>query len=123
MRESSDYALPSRMIDFPNIEFHREGYGMLADPRDRDSGALVCFPRNPGGRAMTGFCTCRQSRKSKSCSHFSQLVAIAAEIKKLNHGHPSKALAGTVWSRLATLLSEGDPIDCGSARARQAVRP
>jgi hypothetical protein len=37
------------MIDLINIEFHRSGYGMLPDSRDKDPGAPVCFPRTAGG--------------------------------------------------------------------------
>jgi hypothetical protein len=64
------------MIDFPNIEFHRQGYAMVGDSRDKDPGTPICFPRNTGGSVMTGSCTCRQSRKGESCSHFSELVRL-----------------------------------------------
>lgn len=111
------------MVDITNIEFYREGYGMLADPRDKDPGAPVCFPRNHGGRVMTGFCSCRASHKGSACIHLSQLVTFASEIRKQKNKHPGAALAGTVWPRLAAVLSEGDPIACTNANARQLQSP
>jgi hypothetical protein len=101
------------MNDFPSIEFFREGYGMLADARDKDPGAPICFPRPAGGRAMTGYCTCHESKKGSSCPHYSELVGLAAKIKKQNRGRsPGEVFAGIVWFRLAALLSEGDLVQC-----------
>ena len=42
------------MMDYPNIEFLREGYGMIADPGEKDPGSPACFPRTSGGKIMTG---------------------------------------------------------------------
>ena len=111
------------MTDFSFIEFFREGYGMLSDARDKDPGAPVCFPRTAGGRVMTGYCTCRESKKGSSCPHYSELVRLAAEIKKQNRGRsPGEMFAGTVWFRLASLLSEGDPVQCADIKAGQVLR-
>jgi superfamily II DNA or RNA helicase len=111
------------MIDLQNIEFYREGYGMLADARDKDPGAPLCFPRAAGGRVLTGYCNCRESKKTKSCTHFSRLIQLVPEIKKQNGGrNPGEALAESAWFRLATLLSDGDPVPCASAKAGEAQR-
>jgi SNF2 family DNA or RNA helicase len=108
------------MIDFPNIEFHRQGYAMIADYRDKDPGAPICFPRTAGGSVMTGFCTCRQSRKDTGCTHFSELVRLTKEIKKQNLGrHLGDLFAESRWHRLAAILSEGDPISCAGIQAAQ----
>lgn len=111
------------MIDYVTIEFHREGYGMLADPAEKDPGAAVCFPRSEGSPILTGFCDCRAGRKTKSCAHFSALVKLAAEIREQHGGRSAgEAFAASLWYRLGALLSEGDPIPCASAQAKRSRR-
>ena len=97
------------MVDYPNIEFLRQGYGMIADLREKDPGAPLCFPRVEGGKVLTGFCNCRKNRSGKSCTHFSELVKRVREIKKKNGGcNLWESFAESMWCRLGTLLSEGD---------------
>lgn len=110
------YSFAPKMADFENVEFHRQGYGMLADVRDKDPGSPVCFPRSAGGRVMTGSCTCDKNRRTGSCSHFSELVKLAASIKKRHGGRSwGEVFAESLWYRIAYLLSEGDPIRCSDA--------
>ncbi len=105
------------MTDFINIEFHRTGYGMLPDSRDKDPGAPVCFPRAAGGSVFTGFCNCRASRKTDVCRHFPRLVQVASEIRELHLGrHWGEAYAESLWYRLAQLWSEADPMCCEDTR-------
>jgi superfamily II DNA or RNA helicase len=99
------------MTDFANIEFHRDGYGMLPDARDKDPGAPICFPRAAGGSILTGHCDCRDSRKTESCGHLSLLIKTAADIRKRNKGrHWDEIYVESLWYRLAQLLSEGDAV-------------
>ncbi len=108
------------MIDFPDIEFHRQGYAMIADYRDKDPGTPICFPRSPGGSVLTGFCTCRKSRKDNGCPHYSELVRLAKEIKKQNRGrHTGDVFAESRWYRIGALLSEADPVPCAGIQASQ----
>ena len=91
------------MIDFPDIEFHRQGYAMIADYRDKDPGAPICFPQSDGGRVMTGFCTCKQSRSDKSCLHFSELVRLTKEVTDLRQSRRPEnrePLKAVVMSRI-----------------------
>jgi superfamily II DNA or RNA helicase len=111
------------MNDYPNLEFHRQGYGMLADLNDKDPGAPICFPRTEGGRILTGRCNCRESKENKGCVHFSALVKLAGEIKKERHGRTAgEIFAESRWYRLGALLSEGDPVPCSSAQTQQIPR-
>ena len=110
------------MMDFQNIEFFREGYGLLPDLRDKDTGTALGFPRTPGGQVLTGYCNCRESRKTKSCRHFSLLVGLAAKLKTHNNGKtPTEALTASVWSRLTTIISDGDPVSCENTQVREAT--
>jgi superfamily II DNA or RNA helicase len=119
-----EYSLDPDMVEHLNLEFFRGGYGMLADARDNDPGAAFCFPQAAGGHVMTGSCSCRTSRKKKDCPHFSLLIETAQTIKKQNDGRClGELFIESAWFRLASLLSEGDPIPCTSARAGQADRP
>ncbi len=105
------------MPDFVNIEFHRTGYGMLPNSREKDPGAPVCFPRAAGGSVFTGFCNCRESRKREACRHFSRLVQIASEIKERHLGrHWGEVYVESLWYHLAQLWSEADPICCEDTR-------
>jgi len=36
-----------KTIDFSRIEFHRQGYALLADCRDKDPGSPICFRKPP----------------------------------------------------------------------------
>jgi superfamily II DNA or RNA helicase len=111
------------MIDLINIEFHRTGYGMLPDSRDKDPGAPVCFPRTAGGQVFTGYCNCRASRTADACQHFSRLVQLASEIKKRHRGlHWGESYVESLWYRLAQLLSEADPLLCADVRVTQATQ-
>jgi superfamily II DNA or RNA helicase len=108
------------MKEYENIEFHRQGYGMLADLGEKDPGAPVCFPRTEGGRVMTGFCDCRENRKNGSCRHFSELTRLAAAYKKSHRGRTAwDMFMESRWHRLGTLLSEGDPLPCASTEVRR----
>ncbi len=108
------------MSDFVKIEFHRQGYAMLADPQDRDPGSPVCFPRTANGRVMTGFCNCRANRKKNDCCHFSQLIKLVPEIKKRNDSqHAGEKFSQSLWFRLGTLLSEASPTPVSSVQIRQ----
>jgi Helicase conserved C-terminal domain/SNF2-related domain len=111
------------MIDLINIEFHRTGYGMLPDSRDKDPGAPVCFPRTAGGQVFTGYCNCRASRTADACQNFSRLVQLASEIKKRHRGlHWGESYVESLWYRLAQLLSEADPLLCADVRVTQATQ-
>ena len=111
------------MLDFPDIEFHREGYGMAAASRDKDPGAPICFPQSTGGSIMTGICDCRESRKKKSCRHFAELVRIVKEVKKKNQGGSmGEAFGQSRCYRIGALISEGDPIPCMGIQASQIER-
>ncbi|NWG14013.1 MAG: DEAD/DEAH box helicase [Acidobacteria bacterium] len=108
------------MTDLADIEFHRTGYGMLPDSRDKDPGAPVCFPRAVGGSVFTGFCNCRARRRTDACGHFSRLVQIAREIRENHPGrHWGEVYAASLWYRLAELLSEADPLRCEDTRVIQ----
>ncbi|MGA2260764.1 MAG: DEAD/DEAH box helicase [Acidobacteriota bacterium] len=108
------------MTDFINIEFHRAGYGMLPDARDKDPGAPICFPRTMGGSIFTGHCDCRESRKTESCGHLSSLIKTASDIRKLNKArHWEELYVESLWYRLAQLLSEGDAVLCPDVRLGQ----
>jgi len=65
---------------------------------------------------MTGSCTCAESRETGSCLHFSELVKLAAAIKKRHRGRSwGEVFADSLWHRIAYLLSEGDPMRCSDA--------
>jgi len=70
------------MSDLQNLEFHRAGYGLLPDARDKDPGAPVGFPAAEGGAIFTGLCNCRESRKAKKCRHFDNLVRLARKAER-----------------------------------------
>jgi hypothetical protein len=106
------------MIDSPNIEFHRQGYALIADYLDKDPGSPICFPQTAGGSIMTGACTCKQSRKDKGCPHFSELIRLARGIKQKNGGRSMGELfAESRLHRLSSILSEGDPAPCEGIQA------
>jgi superfamily II DNA or RNA helicase len=106
------------MLDFTDIEFHRQGYGMAADLRDKDPGAPVCFPVSAGGHIMTGVCDCKEGQKKKSCRHFSELVRVVKEIEKKNQGRSMGEIYDqSRWYRISSLISEGDPTPCAGIRA------
>jgi SNF2 family DNA or RNA helicase len=107
------------MIDFPNIEFHRQGYAMVADHRDKDPGSPICFPPNEESTILTGFCTCRQSQKNKGCPHFSELIKRVKEIKKNNGRHMGELFIESRWGRISAILSEGDAFPCAGIQAAQ----
>jgi superfamily II DNA or RNA helicase len=112
------------MVDDPNIEYLRQGYGMIADLTEKDPGAPVCFPRSQGGRVLTGFCTCRSSKRGDSCPHFSELVKLAREIKKKNGNRtPWESFTKSVWYRLGVLLSEGDGTHASSSKVKRLKLP
>ncbi|MBN2321116.1 MAG: DEAD/DEAH box helicase [Acidobacteria bacterium] len=112
------------MVDYPNIEFLRRGYGMIADLNEKDPGAPVCFPRVEGGRVLTGYCTCRRSERGNSCSHFSELVKLVREVKKKNGGRDLWELfAESMWYRLGILLSEGDATPASGAQVKGLKLP
>src|SRR5512145_3239720 len=115
MLEGFGCILRPDMSDLLNIEFHRQGYAMLADPQDKDPGSPVCFPRTANGRVMTGFCNCRANKKKSDCGHFSQLLKLIPEIKK-QHGdrHAGEIFTESLWFRLGTLLSEASPTPVSS---------
>jgi hypothetical protein len=105
------------MEDCTNIEFHRSGYGMLPDMRDKDPGMPICFPRSTGGEILTGKCDCRESRKEQACAHFERLVRVAHQIRKQNGGCSwGDAFSASLWYRLAAILSEGDARVCPDLR-------
>jgi superfamily II DNA or RNA helicase len=105
------------MEDFTNIEFHRSGYGMLPDMRDKDPGRPICFPRNTGGGIFTGRCDCRDSRKGQACAHLERLIRAARKIRKQYGGRSwGDAFIASLWYRLAAILSEGDDFVCAQAR-------
>jgi superfamily II DNA or RNA helicase len=111
------------MIDYPNLEFCRHGYGMLADPRDKDPGAPICFPRSAGGSIMTGLCTCRKSKGGNPCSHLSDLFKLASEIEKNNKNRSlGENFAASLWYQLASLFSESDPTPCPGIKASQVQK-
>jgi hypothetical protein len=100
---------PLRIIFFPlmmdhlNIEFFRNGYGMLVDPNDKDPGGPVCFLRSAGGQVMTGYCNCRKSKKTEGRPHFSKLIHLVSEIEKKNQKRSmGEMFAASAWNRLAT---------------------
>jgi SNF2 family DNA or RNA helicase len=108
------------MNELLNIEFHRQGYGMLADPCEKDPGSPVCFPRSVNGRVMTGFCNCRASKKGSACAHFAELIKLIPEIRKRNRNrHAGEAFAESLWYRFGALLSEADPLPVSSVKVRQ----
>ncbi len=77
----------------------------------------ICFPRSAQGKVFTGFCTCRASRKTEACDHFSRLVQVASDIRRGHRGREwGEAYAGSLWYRVAEILSEADPISCTDAR-------
>ena len=118
------YPFALYMNDHLDVEFHRQGYGMIANPQDKDPGSPVCFPRSANGRVMTGFCNCRTGKKEGSCRHFSQLVDLASEIKKRHRGlHAGEKFSESLWYRLGALLSEATPIPVSSVQVRQAQQP
>ncbi len=103
------------MAEFENIEFHRSGYGMLPDMGDKDPGLSVCFPRNAGGPIFTGKCDCRESRRGKGCAHFERLLRATSQIKKRHGGRSwGDDFSASLWSRLASILSEGDGVLCST---------
>jgi SNF2 family DNA or RNA helicase len=102
-----------------NIEFHRQGYAMLADYRDKDPGAPICFPREENGSIMTGFCNCRQNRKNKSCIHFSELVNLVKELEKNSGRHMGEVFIQSRWGRISAILSEGNAFPCIGIQAAQ----
>lgn len=110
------------MTDFPNIEFHRRGYAMVADYRDKDPGTPVCFPHTEEGSVMTGVCTCRQSEKNKGCPHFSELVKQVKEIKKKHKRHLGELFAESRWRRISAILSEGDAFPCAGIQSGQNTK-
>jgi superfamily II DNA or RNA helicase len=112
------------MHKYDNIEYHRQGYGMIADPQDKDPGSPLCFPRSVDGKVMTGFCNCRATRKNGTCSHFSQLVKLVPEIKKHHgHRHAGEKFAESLWFKLGTLLSEASPTPTASVQVRPLSQP
>jgi len=107
-----------------NIEFFRNGYGMLVDPNDKDPGTPICFPQSAGGHVMTGYCNCRKSQKIKACAHFSELIRLVSDIEKENKKRSMGELfAGSLWYRLAALLSEGNAIQCAHIKASRLKQP
>jgi SNF2 family DNA or RNA helicase len=112
------------MLNYSNIEFFRNGYGMLVDPNDKDPGTPICFPRSTGGHVMTGYCNCRKSQKTEGCAHFSELIRLVSEIEKKNETRSlGEVFAASAWYRLAALLSEGDAILCAHIKAGRQKQP
>jgi superfamily II DNA or RNA helicase len=109
------------MSEFSHIEFHRHGYGMLANLGEKDPGSPVCFPIVPGGKVMTGFCNCRRAGRGKSCTHLSKLVKLVSQIEKDNRGNSwGEVFAASLWYRIGMLLSEAEPISCSRVQVKHA---
>ena len=105
----------------PALEFHRQGYGMVAAGKDKDPGWPLCFPRAKNGRIKTGNCTCRRSQKGQSCSHFSELVKLVEQIEKQNGGRSlGELFAESRWYRIGMLLTEGDSIQSNRVHVSQS---
>ena len=105
------------MAEFDNIEFFRSGYGMLPELGDKDPGMPLCVPRSAGGSILTGKCDCRESRKRQGCAHFERLTRAVDPIRERQGGRSwGEAFAGSLWYRLAGVLSEGDFSCCREIR-------
>jgi SNF2 family DNA or RNA helicase len=112
------------MLNYLNVEFYRNGYGMLVDPNDKDPGSPICFPQSVGGHVLTGNCNCRKSKKGQSCRHFSELIRLVLEIEKKNNQRSLGDLfAASLWYRLAAMLSEGDAMPCIRIKAGRLKQP
>ncbi len=92
------------MNDYENLECHRQGYDTLAGLNDKDPGAFICFPLIEGGQILTVGCTCRESKRNKSCVHFSALINWPGKlVKNLMGVQPvmiTRQLRGTRFMKL-----------------------
>ena len=107
------------MNDYPNVEFHRQGYGMLANLKEKDSGSPICFPTSEKSTILTGFCNCARYGKNGACPHFSALVDLARKIRENDGCSAGETFAGSRWYLFAEILSGSDPSPCADLQVKQ----
>ena len=107
------------MKDYPNVEFHRQGYGMLANLKEKDSGSPVCFPMSEKSTILTGYCNCARYRKKGSCSHLSALIGLARKIQEKDGRSAGETFAGSHWYRLGEILGESNALLCAGVQVKQ----
>ena len=94
---------------FPDLEFHRTGIGLVADPHEPDRGSPVYLANVAGSQRPLTFCSCAAGRRT-TCDCLHALEAQIGEYQEVVKGRVFTDLFfPSRWHRLAQLLFEGHP--------------
>ncbi len=99
---------------FGNLEFHRAGFGLLPDGKDKNPGTAIYLAAIPGSSGSTPWrsCTCAASKK-RTCPHVRRLTKLVAEFRRAaGDRNGGDLLSSSLWYRLSELLHDGDSLAC-----------
>ncbi len=107
---------------FPELEFHRTGIGLVADPHEPDRGSAVYLANVAGSQRPLTFCSCSAGRR-QTCDCLTQLERQIKEFQQEAQGQSWHELFGpSLWHHLAQLLFEGDHHPFAEVRVLQEER-
>ncbi len=93
---------------FPDLEFHRTGIGLVADPHEPDRGSPVYLANVAGSRRPLTFCSCSAGRRAV-CDCLRRLEEQINEYQKKSAGQAwGDTFPVSRFHRLAQKIFEGD---------------
>ena len=93
---------------FPELEFHRTGIGMVADPHEPDRGSPVFLANVAGSRRPLTFCSCSAGRRAV-CDCLRRLEEQITEYQQVWKGQTwAETFPESRMHRLAQKIFEGD---------------
>ena len=92
---------------FPDLEFHRTGIGLVADPHEPDRGTPVHLSNVAGSQRPLVFCSCAAGRRA-TCECLEKLEAQIAEFRAVYEDSWAEALSASHWMQLAHILFQGE---------------
>jgi len=106
------------MLDFPHLEFHRSGIGLVPSGPGQEGAAIYVEGVMGLNRALRS-CTCDNGRAT-TCSHVKDLSrAVRAWFEAAGGNRWQEIFEATAWARLATLLSEEAPRPAAEVRVER----
>lgn len=106
------------MLDFPHLEFHRSGIGLVPSGPGQEGAAIYVEGVMGLNRALRS-CTCDDGR-STTCAHVKDLSrAVRAWLEVAGGNRWQQIFEASAWGRLAVLLSEDAPRPVAGVRVER----
>ena len=86
-----------RMNDFVDLEWHRDGFGLLPASDDPDRGLALWVPSRNGKGGEARMCSCAAAKR-RMCAHQRRLVKLARRFDEELPGFATRAFEASLWS-------------------------